>query len=74
MCNQEWIVTKLGQKHKALRSEEMVAVDCEMVLCEDGTEALVKVCVVDCNLQVLVGNFLSTFNFYLIIYKHIWVS
>lgn len=49
---EEWIVTKLGQKHKALRSEEMVAVDCEMVLCEDGTEALVKVCVVDRNLQV----------------------
>jgi hypothetical protein len=26
-----------------------------MVLCEDGTEALVRVCVVDCNLQVLIN-------------------
>jgi hypothetical protein len=32
----------------------MVAVDCEMVLCEDDTEALVRVCVVDRNLQVLI--------------------
>ena len=30
----------------------MVAVDCEMVRCEDGSEALVKVCVVDHNLEV----------------------
>jgi len=31
----------------------MLAVDCEMVLCEDGTEAVVKVCVVDHNLEVI---------------------
>ena len=31
----------------------MIAIDCEMVLCEDGTEALVSVCVVDRNLKVL---------------------
>lgn len=30
----------------------MVSVDCEMVLCEDGTDALVRVCVVDRDLQV----------------------
>lgn len=30
----------------------MIAVDCEMVLCEDGTEALVRVCVVDRKLEV----------------------
>ncbi|GMP96922.1 hypothetical protein CsSME_00045353 [Camellia sinensis var. sinensis] len=30
----------------------MLAVDCEMVLCEDGTEALVRVCAIGRNLQV----------------------
>ncbi|CAK9134991.1 unnamed protein product [Ilex paraguariensis] len=35
-----------------MRSTAMVAVDCEMVGCEDGSEALVRVCVVDRNLQV----------------------
>ncbi|KAL8461489.1 hypothetical protein ACS0TY_021286 [Phlomoides rotata] len=35
-----------------MKSSEMIAVDCEMVLCEDGTEALVKICAVDRNLQV----------------------
>ncbi|KAK2967626.1 hypothetical protein RJ640_030497, partial [Escallonia rubra] len=47
-----WLVTKRSKKSKSMRSAAMVAVDCEMVLCEDGTEALVKVCVVDRNLQV----------------------
>ncbi|GLT49397.1 hypothetical protein SLA2020_229550 [Shorea laevis] len=47
-----WVVAKLRKKSKVMRSNEMVAVDCEMVLCEDGTEALVKVCVVDRNLEV----------------------
>ncbi|KAK3019077.1 hypothetical protein RJ639_004364 [Escallonia herrerae] len=49
---QGWLVTKRSKKSKSMRSAAMVAVDCEMVLCEDGTEALVKVCVVDRNLQV----------------------
>lgn len=31
----------------------MLAIDCEMVLCHDGTEALVRVCVVNSNLEVL---------------------
>ncbi|KAL8496905.1 hypothetical protein ACS0TY_020548 [Phlomoides rotata] len=35
-----------------MKSSEMIVVDCEMVLCEDGTEALVKICAVDRNLQV----------------------
>lgn len=52
---QEWVVTKLGKKSKKMRSTQMVAVDCEMVLCEDGTEALVRVCVVDRDLQVIIG-------------------
>ncbi|KAK7850440.1 small rna degrading nuclease 3 [Quercus suber] len=47
-----WVITKLPKKSKVMRSNAMVAVDCEMALCEDGTEALVKVCAVDHNLQV----------------------
>ncbi|CAM8985734.1 hypothetical protein QQ045_006952 [Rhodiola kirilowii] len=48
-----WVVTKLRKNpKKLLKINEMVAIDCEMVLCEDGTEALVKVCVVDRNLQI----------------------
>ncbi|KAJ1389954.1 RNA exonuclease 1-like, exonuclease domain [Sesbania bispinosa] len=47
-----WVIIKLKKKSKVMKSTAMVAVDCEMVLCEDGTEALVKVCVVDHNLEV----------------------
>ncbi|KAB1214780.1 Small RNA degrading nuclease 3 [Morella rubra] len=47
-----WLVTKLSKKSKVMRSNVMLAVDCEMVLCEDGTEALVRVCIVDRDLQV----------------------
>ncbi|TKY55676.1 Small RNA degrading nuclease 3 [Spatholobus suberectus] len=47
-----WIVIKFKNKPKVMKSTAMIAVDCEMVLCEDGTEALVKVCVVDHNLEV----------------------
>lgn len=38
-----------------MTSNTMYAVDCEMVLCEDGSEALVRVCVVNRNLEVLYG-------------------
>ncbi|WCJ31265.1 small RNA degrading nuclease 3 [Euphorbia peplus] len=48
----DWVVTKLPKKSKLMNSSEMIAIDCEMVLCEDGTDALVRVCVVDQNLQV----------------------
>lgn len=54
---QGWVVTNLS-KPKVMKSNNMYAVDCEMVLCEDGTEALVKVCVVDRELEVC---FLSIF-------------
>ncbi|GJU99736.1 small RNA degrading nuclease 1 [Tanacetum coccineum] len=47
-----WMVTKSRKKNKAMRCNTMVAVDCEMVLCEDGTDALVRVCVVDRDLNV----------------------
>ncbi|OIW09699.1 hypothetical protein TanjilG_06505 [Lupinus angustifolius] len=47
-----WIIINVKKKGKVMRSTAMMALDCEMVLCEDGTEALVKVCVVDHNLEV----------------------
>ncbi|PON67197.1 Exonuclease/helicase-like [Trema orientale] len=49
---QDWVITKLGKKSKVMRSDKILAVDCEMVLCVDGTEALVRVCIVDRDLQV----------------------
>ncbi|KAF6175366.1 hypothetical protein GIB67_009060 [Kingdonia uniflora] len=48
----EWLIIKVGKLSKAKKSNSMVAVDCEMVLCEDGTEALVQVCAVDPSLEV----------------------
>ncbi|KAG6421683.1 hypothetical protein SASPL_118240 [Salvia splendens] len=48
----EWMVVKYKKKSKAMKSTEIIAIDCEMVLCEDGTEALVKVCAVDRHLKV----------------------
>ena len=39
-----------------MKSTEIIAIDCEMVLCEDGTEALVKVCAVDRHLKVSTPN------------------
>ncbi|XP_042376655.1 small RNA degrading nuclease 1-like isoform X1 [Zingiber officinale] len=50
--DKEWVITHLGEIFEATKSETMLAVDCEMVLCQDGTEAVVKVCVVDQDLQV----------------------
>ncbi|RZC87214.1 hypothetical protein C5167_042145 [Papaver somniferum] len=49
---EDWVITKLGKLSKTKESGKMVAIDCEMVLCEDGTEAVVQVCVVDQNLEV----------------------
>ncbi|KAH1227890.1 Small RNA degrading nuclease 3 [Glycine max] len=37
---QGWIVINFKNKPKVIKSTEMVVVDCEMVLCEDETEAL----------------------------------
>lgn len=48
---------KRRNSHKAMRSTTMVAIDCEMVLCEDGSEAVVKLCAVDRNLEVYVNFF-----------------
>ncbi|KAK1287355.1 Small RNA degrading nuclease 3 [Acorus calamus] len=49
--NDGWMVTELGKISKAMKSKRMIAIDCEMVLCEDGTDAVVKVCAVDQNLE-----------------------
>ncbi|KAL3722045.1 hypothetical protein ACJRO7_034402 [Eucalyptus globulus] len=59
MVKQEWVVIKLKKKSKVMRSTKLVAVDCEMVLCEDGTEACVRVCVVDRNLKVKLNEFVN---------------
>jgi RNA exonuclease 1 len=66
MLKQEWVVTKLSTKSKVMSSNVILAVDCEMVLCEDGTEALVRVCVVDRNLQVLI-NFVCVQSLFVIV-------
>lgn len=47
-----WMVTKPIKNKKHMKSTGMIAIDCEMVLCEDGTEALVRVCAVGRNLEV----------------------
>ncbi|OIV94737.1 hypothetical protein TanjilG_06200 [Lupinus angustifolius] len=49
---QGWEVINLEDINKAIRYTSMVSIDCEMVSCEDGTEALVEVCIVDRNLEV----------------------
>ncbi|XWS45221.1 hypothetical protein CRYUN_Cryun15aG0117600 [Craigia yunnanensis] len=57
--DEEWIITKLPKKSQMMRSNAMLAVDCEMVLCEDGTEALARVCVVDRDLQVKIDELVN---------------
>ncbi|CAH9147191.1 unnamed protein product [Cuscuta epithymum] len=47
-----WLVIKRSKKTKALHSTKMLAIDCEMALCNDGTEALIRVCAVNQNLKV----------------------
>ncbi|KAA3473379.1 small RNA degrading nuclease 1-like [Gossypium australe] len=54
-----WIVIKTPKKSRALKSNAMIAVDCEMVLCDDGTEALVRVCAVDRDLQVKINELIK---------------
>ncbi|XP_015692359.1 small RNA degrading nuclease 1-like isoform X2 [Oryza brachyantha] len=46
-----WKVMREGKVTNFVNSN-MLAIDCEMVLCHDGTEALVRVCVVDSRLEV----------------------
>lgn len=45
---QDWFLSDIGMKSSMVKtSTNMIAVDCEMVLCEDGTEAVVRVGAVD---------------------------
>lgn len=52
MIWQDWIIMRLGKVSEVMKSQTMISIDCEMVLCEDGTEAVVKICAVDENLEV----------------------
>ncbi|KAF8098469.1 hypothetical protein N665_0266s0037 [Sinapis alba] len=57
---QDWFVSDVGMKtSKVMKSTEMVAVDCEMVLCDDGTEGLVRVGAVDRHLKVILDEFVK---------------
>ncbi|CAA7409782.1 unnamed protein product [Spirodela intermedia] len=49
---EDWIVIPLRKVSKVAKVNAMISLDCEMVLCQDGTEAVVRVCVVDHNLGV----------------------
>ncbi|KAJ6844373.1 small RNA degrading nuclease 1-like [Iris pallida] len=51
--DEEWMVVPLGKLSKAMTSKNMLAIDCEMVGCQDGTEAIVRICAVDQNLKVI---------------------
>ncbi|CAD6261973.1 unnamed protein product [Miscanthus lutarioriparius] len=46
-----WKVLRIGEVSSLMSSSAMLAIDCEMVLCNDGTEAVVRVCVVDDKLK-----------------------
>lgn len=53
IAKQDWFVTELGKKKsKVMKSTRMLAIDCEMVTCDDGTEAVVRVGAVDRDLKV----------------------
>lgn len=56
---EDWSITKLSKKNINGRSNKLLAVDCEMVLCEDGSEALAKICVVDRDLRVRLHEFVN---------------
>nr|CAD1821865.1 unnamed protein product [Ananas comosus var. bracteatus] len=50
--NEGWKVMTIGKTSEVMNSKAMISIDCEMVLCQDGTESVVKVCAVDQNLEV----------------------
>eukprot|EP00252_Welwitschia_mirabilis_P006215 TRINITY_DN17016_c0_g1_i1.p1 TRINITY_DN17016_c0_g1~~TRINITY_DN17016_c0_g1_i1.p1 ORF type:complete len:502 (-),score=92.44 TRINITY_DN17016_c0_g1_i1:196-1701(-) len=47
-----WLVTKLG---KPEIEDKIISIDCEMVLCRDGTQEVVQVCAVDQNLATVLN-------------------
>ncbi|CAL9229277.1 unnamed protein product [Arabidopsis halleri] len=56
---EDWVITGLGKKKMEPTKIEMIAIDCEMVLCEDGSEALVRVAAVDRDLKVILDEFVK---------------
>ncbi|ONK60308.1 uncharacterized protein A4U43_C08F16780 [Asparagus officinalis] len=44
---QDWMIVPLGKNFKAMCSQTLLSVDCEMVLCEDGSDTVVRVCAAD---------------------------
>ncbi|KAL1194823.1 Small RNA degrading nuclease 1 [Cardamine amara subsp. amara] len=55
-----WVVSDAGlNMSKAMISTQMVAVDCEMVECEDGSDCLARVGAVDRNLKVILNEFVK---------------
>ncbi|CAH8335617.1 unnamed protein product [Eruca vesicaria subsp. sativa] len=57
---EDWFVTKTGKKlSKVMKSTRMLAIDCEMVTCADGSEAVVRVGAVDRDLKVVLDKFVK---------------
>ncbi|CAH2043203.1 unnamed protein product [Thlaspi arvense] len=57
---QDWFVTENGKKKsKVMKSTRMLAIDCEMVTCEDGSEAVVRVAAVDRDLKVVLDKYVK---------------
>ncbi|AED90886.1 small RNA degrading nuclease 2 [Arabidopsis thaliana] len=56
---EDWVRTGLGKKKMEPTKIEMIAIDCEMVLCEDGSEAVVRVAAVDRDLKVILDEFVK---------------
>nr|XP_016466366.1 PREDICTED: small RNA degrading nuclease 1-like isoform X1 [Nicotiana tabacum] len=57
---EDWLVTRRTKKSNFVKSKKaMIAIDCEMVLCQDGTEALVRICAVDDKLEVKLNEFVN---------------
>ncbi|ONK78468.1 uncharacterized protein A4U43_C02F19090 [Asparagus officinalis] len=50
--DEDWMIVPLGKIFKVMSSQTLLSVDCEMVLCRDGTDAVVRVCAVGRNLEV----------------------
>ncbi|XP_010503682.1 PREDICTED: small RNA degrading nuclease 1-like isoform X2 [Camelina sativa] len=58
--SEDWFISDVGLKmSKVMKSTQIVALDCEMVLCEDGTEGLVRVGAVDRDLKVILDKFVK---------------
>ncbi|WZZ04543.1 hypothetical protein YC2023_090464 [Brassica napus] len=57
---QDWFVTNSGKKQsKVIKSTRMLAIDCEMVTCKGGSEAVVRVAAVDRDLKVVLDKFVK---------------